>query len=54
MPKFKIKFVGFAYVEADDKEEAEVAFDDGEAYLEEKEITSIRRIKDYDKTITDF
>jgi len=36
MPKFKVKFVGFAYVEADSKQEDEEAFDDGEAYLRKK------------------
>lgn len=54
MSKYKVKFIGFAYVEADTKEEAEVAFDDGEAYLEEKEVTSIRQIRDYDESIIDF
>ena len=39
MSKWKVEFKGFAYVEADTKEEAEEMFDNGETCYEEKEQT---------------
>ena len=45
MNYYKVIFSKVAYVKASDEKEA---------YLEEKEVTSIRQIRDYDETIIDF
>ena len=40
MAKWKIKFRGFAYVEADTQGEAEEMYEEGEVIYEEKEVHS--------------
>lgn len=48
MPKYKIEFSGFAYVEAESKEEAHDAWSNDECSYTESEVDAILTIKEFD------
>lgn len=50
MAKYKVRFSGFAYVEADDKEEAQDVFQDEEEMYKETDIDSVEEVDEF--TIT--
>lgn len=45
--RYKVKFSGFAYVEADSEDEAEESFDDDEFAYKETSIVSIEEVDDF-------
>lgn len=47
MAKYKISFSGFAYVEADDKDEALVLFDDDLDIFREQRIDSVTEVDEF-------
>lgn len=46
MPKYKVCFSGFAYVEADNEEDAADGYDFGSVY-EETEVTSVEEVDEF-------
>lgn len=51
MPKYMVKFEGFAYVEADSPEAAEDAYD-YDAIYEEREVTSVHEVEAFVVDVT--
>lgn len=48
MPKYKVSYSGFAYVEADSSEEAKESYRDDECFAyEEKHIDSVEEVDDF-------
>ena len=47
MPKYKVSYSGFEYVEADNETEAEELFHDGASVYEEEQIDSIEEVDDF-------
>lgn len=47
MAKYKVKFEGFAYIEADDVEEAEEKFDDEDYAFCEYRTTEIEEVEEF-------
>lgn len=45
--RYKVKFSGFAYVEADNKDEAEECFDDDDFSYKETSVDSIEEVDDF-------
>ena len=52
MPKYKVSYSGFVYIEAEDEEDARECYDFGGVY-EEKEITAIEEVDEFTVTLTD-
>lgn len=51
MTKFKIKYSGFAYVEADTEEEALEMYDDDDTYYSEQEVDWVEEVDSFEETI---
>lgn len=49
MAIYKVHYVGFAYVEADDETEAEEVYWDGGSFFEEGKVTNIEFVSDVDR-----
>lgn len=47
MAKYKVTYSGFAYIEADDKEEAEEKFEDEEFVFSEYRIDEIAEVDEF-------
>ena len=47
MPKYKLTFSGFAYIEAEDKEEAEDKFDDEDFVFSQYGIDEIAEVDEF-------
>lgn len=45
--KYKVSYSGFAYVEADDEDEAQMAYDDGDTVYEEEWIEVIEEVDEF-------
>lgn len=45
--KYKISYSGFAYVEADNEDEAQMAYDDGDTVYEEEWIEAIEEVDEF-------
>ena len=52
MPKYKVSYSGFVYIEAEDAEAAEECYDFGGIY-EEKEVTAVEEVDAFTVTLTD-
>lgn len=52
MPKYKVSYSGFVYIEAEDAEAAEECYDFGGVY-EEKEVTAVEEVDEFVVTLTD-
>lgn len=52
MPKYKVSYSGFVYIEAEDEEAAQECYDFGGVY-EEKEITAVEEVDEFTVTLTD-
>lgn len=47
MAKYKVKYEGFAYVEADSHEEAEELFEDDDYTYKERHVTSVEKVEEF-------
>lgn len=47
MAKYKITFSGFAYVEAEDEEEAREAFDDDDFAFKETKVDNVEEVDEF-------
>jgi hypothetical protein len=45
--KYKVNYSGFAYVESDDEEEAQMAYQDGDTIYEEEWIEEIEEVDEF-------
>ena len=45
--KYKVSYSGFAYVEADDEDEAQMVYEDGDTLYEEVWIESIEEVDEF-------
>ena len=52
MPKYKVSYSGFVYIESEDAEAAEESYDFVGVY-EEKEVTSVEEVDEFTVTLTD-
>lgn len=52
MPKYKVSYVGFVYIEAENAEDALECYDFGGVY-EEKEVTEVKEVDEFIVTLTD-
>lgn len=52
MPKYKVSYSGFVYIEAEDEEAAQECYEFGGVY-EEKEVTSVEEVDKFTVTLTD-
>lgn len=47
MAKYRVKYSGFVYVEADNIEEAEEMYDEGDTIYEESQIDGIEEVDEF-------
>ena len=45
--KYKVSYSGFAYVEADSEDEAQMAYEDGDSIYEEEWIEEIEEVDEF-------